>query len=84
MNRFAFFLIYISLLSGFFLIGKITTNLVWAQHNSSEELLNQETPEINQEIENLGERQIQEQTLEQKEEKLEQELQIHQEGLRNE
>ncbi len=82
MKKFTFFLIYASLVTSFFLIGEMKTNPAWAQDRSSEEFFNQGTQEMNEEIQDLEERQNEQQTLEQKEEKLEQELNIRQEGPR--
>ncbi len=84
MKKISFLFILVSLVTSFVTIGEIKTNHVWAQDagGDSQEFFEEGTQEMNQEIKDLQERQHQQQTLEEKEKKLEQELKIHQEGPR--
>ena len=84
MKKNSFLFILVSLVTSFVTLGEIKTNHVWAQDagGDSQEFFEEGTQEMNQEIRDLQERQHQQQTLEEKEKKLEQELRIHQEGPR--
>jgi Tfp pilus assembly protein PilN len=78
MKSFTKLLVYSSVISVFFLIRAIETNPVWAQQSSREEFFHEGNNEINQETQKIEQEERQQQTLKEKEEKLEQELQIHQ------
>ena len=84
MKKISFLFILVSLVTSFVTLGEIKTNHVWAQalRKDSQEFLKEGDRERNQEIKDLEQRQRQQQTLEEKEKKLEQELRIHQEGPR--
>ena len=71
-------LIYSSFISVFFLISSIEVNPAWAQESSREEFFHEGNNEMNEETQKIEEEARQQQTLNEKEEKLEQELQIHQ------
>lgn len=81
MKSLILFLVYLFLITPLFLIKGIGTHPTFAQENHHDDFVNEGSIEVNENTHKTEEETHQQLTREQKEEDLEQELHIHQEGF---